>query len=235
MEVDGGGEFPELFSLKLFSAKDLSQKNYIAHEILGTYLAKEFELRTPNVALIETDEIFLSTVPKSQKQDFIKCPVGLKFASRFLEEAIEYQDVLQMRYLTKDDIAILLAFDMMIFNADRTHSKPNLLISEQKFHLIDHERAFGYDTFQMSNISYLIKEHLLFKKMKKLVSQRGIDVFDSFRFYLEGLRFVGLEQLLDELERLELSGKSQRDYMAYLKKLQHQSDKFINLLYSHLK
>lgn len=232
--ADSGKDSPELYVLKLFTRKDLEQQNYIAHEIMGSVLAKEFDLNTPDTALIELDETFLSTVPAIQYQDWRNCSQDLMFGSKFIEGA-EFSPALHMRYLNKDEVPSILAFDMLIANTDRNRNKPNLLISERQFQLIDHERAFGYDKPATTKLSYLIQQHLLYKRTRTLLRKRGDDVFDSFQLYLESLRFKNLGAALKDLQALGLAGQKEQDWLEYLKNVQREPSKFINLLSDHFK
>ncbi len=233
IEVDTGKDFPERFVLKLFSKSDLEQENYIAHEILGSALARSLDLRTPGIALIKLTDDFKATVPELQLKDLSKCPEGLKFASAHILGQ-EYSATLHSRYLTKDDFPTIFAFDMLIANTDRNLRKPNMLIADQQFYLFDHERAFGFEEPDMRKLGYLIKDHLLYPRVKKLFRFSGENLFDTLKFYLEELRFTEIHPLLTQLEGLQLAGEKERRWIEYVEMVQSDPVKFINLLIQHL-
>lgn len=229
IEVDTGSPYPELFVLKLFPDKFLNQQSHIAHEIMGSLLAKEMDLPTPDVAFVKLSESFKSTVPPKQLLDLEQCSNELFFASRYFTSATEYSDALQLRYLTKDDIPSILAFDMLVYNIDRTKRKPNLLFSEKKFYLIDHEAAFAHANPEMNQIGYILKNHLLYNKTKSLY-RKNKDCFDSFQFYMESLRLNNIHEALDQLEALNLSTPKERMWLEYISREAKEPSKFINLL-----
>lgn len=228
IEVDTGKANPELYVMKLFPDKFLQQQNFIAHEVMGSILAKEMDLPTPDIALIKLSESFKATIPSEQLPDLQQCSGKLFFATKYTL-ATEYSQTLQLRYLTKDDIPTILAFDMLIYNIDRTKRKPNLLFCEKKFYVIDHEGAFAHAHPDRTQISFILKNHLLYNKSKSLL-RRNEDCFDSFLFYLEGLRFNNLTAALSQLKSLGLSGVKEQDWVEYISKVSKEPSKFINLL-----
>ena len=228
--VDTGGKEPEKYVLKFFSSKDLNDDNFIAHEFICNWLANELDLSTPEVSLISIDDDFISTIPTHLIPDLQKCPRGLFFGSKHIL-AQEYSPALHNRYLTKDDIPNILAFDMLVLNTDRRKEKPNLLMEENDFVLIDHEKAMVYDSPNLNQIPFQITNHLLFDRAKKLYRANGPNIFDSFKFYLDNLNLKPLYPIVEQLEDINLANSKELIWIEYLQNITNRnSNKFLDLL-----
>ena len=87
IEVDTGKEKPELYVMKLFREQDMAQRNYLAHEVMGSLLADEFDLPTPDIALVQLPLSFLETLEDAELHQLKKCQAPFYFASAFKGEA----------------------------------------------------------------------------------------------------------------------------------------------------
>lgn len=215
--VDDGSVMPREYVIKLFSARDLEQANYVAAEVMGSVLCGQFEIETPDFCLVSFDE-----------HAGVNCPAAFSermrekdypqpwFASRSVLPHAEFSKKLMKKWLSEPDVATLFAFDCLILNTDRNDAKPNLLIKDRRVMAIDHERAFAHHDPQPSSCLSVARSHLLMPLMKKYMKQKGPGIFDSFEMFLRRLDLREWNRDLDELEELRLPFEHRAAWDNYL-------------------
>lgn len=227
------------YIVKLFSEKTIEQQHAVAKEILGSTLAKEFGLFTPDYALAEFNDYFIENLlGDTERAILARKHSGLKFASRYQDGMAIFSPVKHNRFLRIWDIANIFAFDCLIYNLDRGKrtDKPNLLVEDDNYLLIDHELCLPFidnlpglyhqimDKFKRSELDYSYRNHVLFPLLKDYHLKVKQDIFGEFEDYLGKLNINKVRQLLAELEELNIStGHSYRliDYICYLKDNSH--------------
>jgi hypothetical protein len=218
--VDDGGPLPQEYVVKLFSAHDLSQANYVAAEVMGSVLCKEFDIDTPDFCLVEFTE-----------HTGINCPAAFSarlrettypqpwFASRSELPNAEFTHRLLKRVLPmKEDAAALFAFDCLILNTDRKKGKPNLLLNDGKVMAIDHERAFALHNPVSAHYLPLVKQHVLYPLVRRLHKKEGAAMFDTFHEYLRILDLNPWLRALDDLEHYDMGFVHRSAWEKYLQK-----------------
>lgn len=235
------------YVVKVFSVRQVEQQNAVAKEVFGNELAKAFNLPVPDFALIDFDSDFVATLP-SEQQKLLQTKDGrLKFGSRMAEGFSLFDpNNLSQGKIRSYDIGSVFAFDNLVWNLDRggERRKPNLLVNDLDFLLIDHELIFPFaddpenynDTvlqaFRQKQWKYRYENHLFrpfLKKMRRASKQR---VFETFHEYLRTLN----PNLLDEpAASLQANGHPIGNLgliKAYLTEIKRNDTTFIQLLQS---
>ena len=236
------------YVVKLFSQRNIDQQHAVAKEVYGNILAKQFSLPVPDIALVDFDAWFITTCLEPSERNILNIKhEGLKFASKLAESMFIVAPHLYKNFLREYDVANVYAFDTLIGNIDRggARNKPNLIVDDEAFLLIDHEQIFTFaDTFTKdayktliakfeNNISsYLFQRHLLYPILKNF---RNIDkrhIFDEFGEYLAKMQTSDLEDHMKSLLTLEVSTGNWTLILEYLYKIKSNHNKFCDILLS---
>jgi hypothetical protein len=148
MAIQQGEEIPEERNMvvKLFTENNVLQGNSIAKEFICNTLASEFDFVIPSAFLIDLhQEDFLATLDEEVLANLNSKHKGLTFASTLIDASLIN---VSLKYNSFDmhDRATLFAFDCLILNTDRGghRNKPNLLLDDDGFILIDHELTLNF-------------------------------------------------------------------------------------------
>ncbi len=231
------------FVVKLFTERQMEQQHPIAKEMFGNLLAREFDLPIPEVALIHFSDAFITHLPEVAKQQLVKKHQGLKFGCEW--KAMSIVDPSNLKSILKDyDLATVFAFDNFVFNLDRGgyRKKPNLLIDDEDFLLIDHEQIFPFadnldsndskiiQDFQEGIWSYPADKHLFYPHLYKMRKNAKRAIFDTFWTYLQGLNVVTLREMARFLAAQNISIGNFALIEQYVQEVKANPDKFCNLL-----
>lgn len=233
------------YVVKVFKNNHVVQGNSIAKEFICNTLAEEFDLSVPETGLINLNEEPFAELLESSEQAFLKeRHQGPTFASRLLEASL-VNPALRNYVFKTYDMATLFAFDCMIINTDRGghHNKPNLLVDDDGFILIDHELTLGFidgdDEQAHEKYLQLIKDkqwppffakHLFYDELKSYRGPSKKSLFDTFENSLAGISLSRIEQSLDDLRKNGIAVGRGEQIIDYLRTLKQQPDKFKNLL-----
>ena len=131
---DGG-----MFVVK-FRGAGQGVKALVAEIIVGL-LAKEAELPTPEIALIDIPDSFGRSEPDPEIQDLLRASHGINFGARYLDGAFNFDGNAASELISPELAAKIVWFDAFVSNPDRTHRNPNLMVCGRKPFLIDHGAA----------------------------------------------------------------------------------------------
>lgn len=244
---ENAGGFEEIpCVVKLFKPAHVLKSNSIGKEFICCELAREFDLDTPDVYVVDVNNVdFKNTLPEEIIAELSTKHVGNTFCSKLVNASVVNEE-LKSKVFSIWDCATLFAFDCMILNADRGgyHDKPNLLINDEGFILIDHELTFHFidgddDKAYQSVINEMMsnswpniyRKHIFYKRLK---SYRGAkkNMFDTFKEYLDRLDVAKISNLIAHLKGLDIKvGESDR-LIQYLYTLKRNSHKFCTILLS---
>jgi hypothetical protein len=235
------------YVVKLFSLTSATQQPCIAKEFICNFLAKEFDLLVPQSGIINLHtQLFSSTLKKPQLEILKKKHVGATYASTLLDGTIVSENV-QEAFSGLEEKATIFAFDCFILNSDRGgfRNKPNLLIFEEQFMLIDHELTLPFmDGLDKSGLNKLLnniieekkispypyQEHLFYKSLKRYNGNKN-NLFDTFGEYLSKLNLNKLELLINELKTHNIYTGSSDFLLEYIREVKSNSEKFCSSLY----
>ena len=148
-------------------------------EIIVGLLAREAELPTPEIALIEIPDSFGRSEPDPEIQDLLRASHGVNFGARYLDGAFNFDANAAADVITPELAARIVWFDAFVSNPDRTHRNPNLMVCGRKPYLIDHGAAIyaqhdwpSVDEARTRAPFPLIKDHVLLA-MSGDIARRG--------------------------------------------------------------
>jgi hypothetical protein len=233
------------FLAKMFTERQLSQQHAIAKELFGNVLAREFDLPTPEAGLINFSEVFIEhQLGSNEKEILTQKHKGLKFGCEWVN-GMPIADPNNLKsHLKEYDLATIFAFDNFVLNLDRGgfRNKPNLLINDDDFLLIDHEQIFYFsddvDAFHNAVITdfkndvwnYQAEKHLFYPSLKNLLPRAKKDIFDTFWHYLKDLNVNVLDETASFLTDHNISIGNYDLIKEYMIEIKAKPDKFCNLL-----
>lgn len=238
------------YVVKLFTERQTEQQHPVAKEILVNRLAREFDLSVPKCALIEFSDEFICTLPDVLPDVHLKrfenAQTGLKFGSELASGMSIVKPDLPPSFLKEYDLGTIFAFDNLIQNLDRggEHDKPNLLINDTDFLLIDHEQAFPFAndattchalswSFDIPSWERTYKacyKHLFYPAIKAYRRETKTHLFDSFEENLRRTDFSFIDDIAGDLQQLGVSVGRIDLISDYLAQTQKQHATFIKLL-----
>jgi len=249
--LEGGSTYPWLvlvnvngspipYVVKLYTKAHIRDNFSVAKDVLTHVIAKQFKLSTPDAALIEFDEEFLSILPISLRASLDSKDDKIKFGTKLIDGAFQYIETLHKNYLQKFDIETVYAFDNLVKNTDRRKEKSNILLQGTNAYVIDHELTLlvnekTIEQFHDNTWIYFSPNHIFFDALK----DQNVDIkkkyFIKFHELLKTVNF----DVLDSYYKQLLNNQHIDDYTYYgiknyLCTIQKHSEKFINLLIAKL-
>ncbi|MCT1529965.1 hypothetical protein M3B46_03095 [Sphingobacterium daejeonense] len=230
-------------------------------ELIVNFLAIEFELRIPQIVLAKLSKKLINSSAKIVDQFKVsnRDLFGLnnsKVGFQFLKAStVGFNDEFEFGII---EYANIYAFDFFILNVDRGghNYKPNLLVDNEGFIIIDHELSFGFlnqvnemndldseseideisfnivkSAILEGNTKYLFSKHLFFHKLKK---ERDSKIFDEFIFFLSEFSISKLKRYIAHLNSLGINCPVDYLLVDYILFVQQNIDKFEESLYNSL-
>lgn len=227
---------PVAYVVKFFNRKDIEEAHHVAREVFGSAMADEMGLSRPTPAFIEFDEAFLQTL-NSEDRSFIAAKDSrLKFGCKFIEGSAPFTTRTPRYVLDRFEAENIYAFDNLIFNVDRRIGKPNILLHDEGYYLIDHELTFQINlrtilNFEQERSIYNYRIHIFHKYLKRAKRETRNNFFDSFE---EILRYSRPRETLtpfrDQLVQLEHPVGEFEVLMQFLELTKRKSSVFTGML-----
>lgn len=226
---------PVPYVVKLFKKDSNNEKGCIENEVIGSVLAKEFNLVVPKAALIHFSNDFLYRLPPEALISLNLADSRIKFGTKLIEPADPFypeisKDLLQSRI----SIDTAFAFDNLIRNRDRG-SKPNMFFSNKQAYLIDHEFAFERIEQGLKDIKNnqwdkcFLEWHAFYDILSRSTKTSRSQYFDEFQEYLKFLNLKSLNLYFTQLESHGYASRRQL-IMPYLSEMKSNSSTFVSLL-----
>jgi hypothetical protein len=168
------------YVVKVFNNLD---RGKTAKEFYGNLLAKEFDFKVPDCALINVGKEVIETLKKDPIHKRSNLMEGYYYGSKLQEGRIENYTETVENPMELWEIENVFGFDALIFNNDRRREKPNLFFIEDEVFLIDHELAFNSQYFEKT-FEDLIAERESYSKILDYKSGK----FERKHLFLEDLR-----------------------------------------------
>lgn len=231
--MDGDKEIA--YVVKLFSPKTIEQQFAVGKEVFGNVLAKEFSLTVPDYALIDFGDDFIETLNDDHKQRLNKVDSGLKFGTVLKDGALNFSPALHKEHFKLEDFANVYAFDCLMYNVDRGRriDKPNVLVNNEGFFLIDHEQSLHFadnqeshynlifNRFSEGRLDYPYTKHLFYNDLRSIDAFKKEHVFDEFIEYLTKMHTPKILAIGKSLSDNNISTGNYRrifDYFCVLKR-----------------
>jgi hypothetical protein len=192
----------------MFTQRQIQQQHAVAKEVYGNVLAAAFQLPAPEAALVRFTPAFVATLSPADKDRHEQCHKGLRFATRHHEDYTIFGDQLPNSKIRDYDMASVYAFDNLVRNLDRggERNKPNLLVRDEDYLLIDHELIFPFaddpdnpnesviPAFLRGEWPYNHEKHLFYPYLKKSKPETKQKMFIPFMESLQRLDPYLLEE-----------------------------------------
>lgn len=220
------------YVVKIFP--DDEQPNYapLFNEVYGSLLATQFDIRTPEIALIKLEPDFIHTLKDDIKARVLSNNIHLYFGSRYYDGYNQYVPPKFSKTFDIGHLETIFAFDVLIRNVDRRVGKSNLLVKKGDYLAIDHELAFSmnknFDQYQPDDWSFINRHrtHIFRSRLHRL----GKDA--NFAVIQEYMRALDLNILFDSanfLHNLGLPVGNIQTINSYLRSAKNNCPNFINL------
>ena len=133
-DADGG-----LWVVK-FRGAGQGPKALVAELLVGA-IAARIGVATPELSIIELDELFGSGERDPEIRDILKASVGPNVGLRYLDGAFNLDPVAAADLIEPDVAARIVWLDALSVNPDRTPRNPNLMVHGDALWVIDHGAA----------------------------------------------------------------------------------------------
>lgn len=237
------GSAYELYVVKIFSKKDRKQYNPTSKECYAYALAEEFSLQQPHAAIIEFKKDLLASIPVDISQRIYESGSFFHFATKYGDGFTVMNTNLKESDLYNYEVETVFAFDILILNPDRRKVKPNLLINEKDYLLIDHELSLQInDRFlnclSENDFSFLynsqgLKDHIFLPNLKKLSKKVNLR-FEHFEYHLRTLNLRKLEDVKDQLDEIHVDTNDFYLIKNYIAEIKSKATLFIKMLNNFL-
>lgn len=186
IEADDGRQY-----VMKFAGAGQGRKALIA-ELLSGEIGRALGLTVPEIVFVEMDKDFGRSEPDPEIQDLLRASVGLNLGLAYLPGAVEYNSLLKFP-LSRTEAALIVWFDALVTNVDRTPRNVNMLLWEERLWLIDHGASLyfhhswpGYRERAASPF-HLSRQHVLLARAGKLA-----EADREAHARLDGLDWAGL-------------------------------------------
>lgn len=224
------------YVLKIYKEKHVTEDYSVAKEILANEIAKEFDLPVPNYGVINFDHKLLKDYYPKEYISLIDR--GNKFCSEYLEGFQIFNPYAKNHVLKDYDLGGVFAFDNIILNTDRGgfRNKPNLLVNDDGFLLIDHELTmFFYSQKVNDNIdfkgkfcAYFFRKHIFYDLLKK--KRNKDDLFEESVEHLRNFDLSKIDAIFAGLDNFNIRNKGKDNCYYYFKWLKDNNNFVFNTL-----
>ncbi|RMG23539.1 MAG: hypothetical protein D6730_14240, partial [Bacteroidetes bacterium] len=118
------------YVVKVFSQTYIQQSQATNKEVYASILASQFELNVPKPALIDVGEEIIERMVASGSHQDKEIKAGIYFGCEYIENAINYSEVIPKPVVSVWVMEHIFAFDALIRNIDRREDKPNLFLKD---------------------------------------------------------------------------------------------------------
>lgn len=230
-----GGSLPALaeaddgfrYAVKLRGAGH-GAKSLVA-EFLGGMIAKALKLKTPELVLLNLNELFGITEPDFEVQQLLRKSEGLNLGLHFLDRAMTFEPTVNS--ISPLEASKIVWFDSFIQNIDRSRQNPNMMMWNNELWLIDHGSSFYFhhtnkDAEEAARNPFpYIKNHVLLPYATKME--------EADKLMRQAITPRTLEKIVDLLpdtwlQPEEYDGKSPKEIKDYYKTYLLERLKFFN-------
>lgn len=220
------------YVVKIFDTAQ--QPNYfpLSNEVYGSILASQFDIPTPEIALISLQDDLIQTLKHDIKQRVLKCNPKLFFGSKYHDGYIQYVPSKNNTSFNLDSIEIIFALDVLLRNVDRRIGKSNLLVKKGSYLAIDHELCFHIDRkfteYNTEDWSFINRHriHIFRSRLQKNIVQAQFSVIQE---YIRAMDIGAIAQAASFLQKNNLNPGNLHLINLYLSDVKTNVNKFIHL------
>ena len=218
------------YVLKLFT-KDQEQKNFsTSKEFISSLIASEFDVNSPECFVVQLHKSYV--IDLYSEQELKNYDFNYHFCTKFIDGCVTFNPNSHNKFLSKYDFANVFAFDFLVLNMDRERRKPNLLIKDDDFYVIDHELTFPFysrprgvlenhtkQVFYSQMNAFNVSSHIFYHFMKK--QNKDESCFNEFEDNLRRLNFNKIQELFKDFSIFNILNEginSLTDYLLWCKR-----------------
>jgi hypothetical protein len=231
-----GNFFVKIFTQRMLSqAKMLNQANLTAFEFCAAVIASEFDLKTPEFAIVYISDAIIKML--TDDYDYKDIEPGYYFASKAVVDVEPYDNQIFNQKINIDYQKRIFFFDVIIQNRDRRDAKPNILLHQTDCYLIDHEMAFDIQAWQnraLDKVSILKnivdlpnRAHICLDNLKKAIINEP-DLLEELTEYLRCFDFCNLNNLCIEIKQFKLGNI--QPIITYLREIFSDISNYLTLI-----
>ena len=160
-------------------------------ELVAGEIARALGLPVPEIVFVELDAELARTEPDPEIQDLIKNSVGLNLALDYLPGAVTFDPVVE--HPDPELASMIVWFDALVTNVDRTPRNANMLMWHRRLWLIDHGAALYFhhawdDYLARSTAPFvLIRDHVLLPIASRIAEADAILAPKLGDFVIDGI------------------------------------------------
>jgi hypothetical protein len=195
-------------------------------------------LSVPTAAFVHVPQDMIDLLKKEEKYKGFDLRAGTYFATKYLDNAMNFTPALSVQKLENWEMSKIFAFDMLIRNVDRTERKPNLFFHQQRTTLIDHELSLEvqhpFSFYVEKNLYRAIAQgakgnHLFFNILRQKIKKNEVD-FSEFTEYLRTWPNGLLQPYVNQLKKIGYDSSDFDFIKPYLAEVKQKSSDFESIL-----
>ncbi|MFC0185601.1 hypothetical protein SAMN04515674_103378 [Pseudarcicella hirudinis] len=224
------------FVVKLYNKTEVQVNMALAKDILTVALINEFDLLTPQPALIRFDDAFMKTLPDELSKEIIQKEARLNFGCEYLSGTNNFGKNISKNTLEGlSGIDTVFAFDILVGNLDRRFvEKSNLLIRNHDIYLIDHEFCLstnhGFESWESPLWTFPYHNHVFYPFLSGHNRQTIEGFFADFEELLKRLNVNVLDSYVEQIEKENFASPDIEILQKYLWNAKQNSHTFVNHL-----
>lgn len=140
-------------------------KKALIAELIGGEIARQLNLKMPELVFADLDAAFGRTEPDEEIQDLLKASTGLNLALHYLSGSVTYDP--NVHTTDAATASRIVWLDCLLNNVDRTARNTNMLMWNRELWLIDHGASLYFhhswtNWLQQSELPFIrVKDHVL--------------------------------------------------------------------------
>lgn len=222
------------FVVKLYDIFQVDDFHCVTNEIICNILAKEFEFKVPDFALINIPEHLTANLSVEMQNQYDNADYRPKFATVEITGIMTaIPEIIKKECAKRISLETLYAFDNLILNQDRSNAKPNLLLDADDSYLIDHEFTFNQENIYNFNLETCQLEqkytthHLFHSVLTRKKDKKTF--FEDFTFYLQDMNINALKPYFQALKNEGFNDYSE-SILYRLNQIKQKSSIFVDCL-----
>lgn len=193
------------YVVKIFREEEQANYAPLANEVYGSLIATQFDIRTPEIALIQLKPNFINTLKEDIKGRVLQNQNRLYFGSKYYEGYNQYVPPKFSKTFDIGHLETIFAFDVLVRNVDRRVGKSNLLVKKGDYLAIDHELTFSmnkpFDQYEPTEWRFIneFRTHIFRPRLHRLGNAAHFAVINEYMRDLDLNVIINAAQFLHNL------------------------------------
>jgi hypothetical protein len=215
------------YVVKIFTKNHEKDNFSTSKEFISSLLASEFELNTPEYFVVKMKKEYVLDI--FNEDEINQRQFGYHFCTEFIPGCFPYNVNTKNYFLKGYDYENVFSFDCLMLNNDRGgyRRKPNLLIKNQDFYLIDHEltlpfysrpqgqkATYNVETYFAQTRHFNMSTHIFYHFLKNTKNKKHL--FHEFELNLNQLNLSRIEDLFKDFTKFNIINDGTNGLFDYL-------------------